>query len=433
MMKIKIIGGGLAGSECAYQLLKRGYGVDLYEMRPNKGTEAHQTANLAELVCSNSLKSNDESTSQGALKSELRMLDSLIIKIAEKNAVPAGGALAVERENFSQDIEKELLAFEKFRLIREECTDINDFTIVASGPLTSQGLSEKVKKLLGQEHLYFYDAVAPIIKYDTIDMDKAFFLGRYGKGGDDYLNCPMDKDEYYYFVEELASAQRVILKDFEKKDIFNACMPLEVMAAKGAESLRFGPFRPVGLVDPRTDKRPFAVLQLRKEDNFNELYNLVGCQTNLKFGEQKRVFGLIPALKDAEFVRMGVMHRNTFINSPEVLCGDFSLKNNHNIYFAGQISGVEGYVESCMSGLLSAINITRKIENKQAIMPNEYTMCGSLMRYISTPIKNFQPMHVSYSLLPPLETKIRDKKERKIAYSERARENMKHYIKKLER
>lgn len=433
MMKIKIIGGGLAGSECAYQLLKRGYEVELYEMRPNKETEAHQTSYLAELVCTNSLKSNDVNTSQGQLKAELRMLDSLIIKVAEKNAVPAGGALAVERDKFSQEVENTLLDFDRFTLIREECLDITDYTIVASGPLTSLALSENIKKLLGQEHLYFYDAVAPIVKYDTIDMDNAFFLGRYGKGGDDYLNCPMNIEEYYDFVEELANAKRVITKDFEKKDIFNACMPIEVMAERGRDSLRFGPFRPVGLTDPKTDTKPFAVLQLRKEDNFNELYNLVGCQTNLRFEEQKRVFCMIPALKKAEFIRMGVMHRNTFINSPKVLSEDFSLKSNQNIFFAGQISGVEGYVESCMSGLLSGINMARKIEGKQALVPNEYTMCGSLMRYISSPIKNFQPMHVSYSLLPPLEEKIKGKIERKVAYSERASENMKYYIKEIER
>ncbi|MDD4316043.1 MAG: methylenetetrahydrofolate--tRNA-(uracil(54)-C(5))-methyltransferase (FADH(2)-oxidizing) TrmFO, partial [Clostridia bacterium] len=275
MTEIKIIGGGLAGCEAAYQLLKRGHAVKLYEMRPTVKTDIHKTADLAELVCSNSLKSLDENTSQGLLKSELAMLDSLILKAANKHAVPAGGALAVEREAFSREIEKTLSDFDNFTLVRQECAEIADNTIVASGPLTSGKLAESIDKLLGGSRLFFFDAVAPIVTFDSVDMTKAYFQGRYGKGGDDYLNCPLDKDEYYRFVEELAGAERVILRDFEKGDVFNACMPLEVMAERGAESLRFGPFRPVGLTNP-DGKRPYAVLQLRKEDNYNRLYNLVG-------------------------------------------------------------------------------------------------------------------------------------------------------------
>lgn len=432
MTRTKIIGGGLAGCEAAYQLLKRGRAVTLYEMRPIKQTPIHKTAMLAELVCSNSLKSVDENTAQGLLKAELAMLDSLILKAAHNNAVPAGGALAVDREAFSQEVEKTLLNFENFTLVREECVEIDDFTIVASGPLTSDNLANKIDKLLGGSRLFFYDAVAPIITFESVDMTKAFFQGRYGKGGEDYLNCPLNKDEYYNFVEQLVNAERVIPHSFEKGDIFNACMPLEIMAQKGAESLRFGPFRPVGLRNP-DGTRPYAVLQLRKEDNYNQLYNLVGCQTNLKFGEQKRVFGLVPALKNAEFVRYGVMHRNTFINAPESLNIDFSLKTNDSIFFAGQISGVEGYLESCMSGLMAAINLSRKLDGLESAVPNDMTACGSLMKYISTPQKDFQPMHVGYPLMPPLEEKIKDKAQRKTALSQRAKQNIKEYISQIER
>ena len=431
--KITIIGGGLSGCEAAYQLLKRGYSVKLYEMRPKKQTEIHKTENLAELVCSNSLKSKDEITSQGLLKYELKKLDSLILRIAEKTSVPAGGALAVNREEFSMQIEKELNKFENFKLIREECCNIDDYTIIASGPLTSKELSNRISKLIGQEELYFYDAVAPIVEFDSLDKEICFFSGRYGKGGDDYLNCPLSKEEYYKFVDGLINSAKVILKDFEKREIFDACMPIEIMAQKGKDSLRFGPLKPVGLINPNTGKRPFAVLQLRKEDNFNKLYNLVGCQTNLKFGEQKRVFGIIPSLKNANFVRYGVMHRNTFINSPKVLENDFSLKKNPYIYFAGQITGTEGYMESCMSGALSAINLSRKLEKRDKLLPSENTMCGSLIKYITSDIKRFQPMHVSYSLVPPLEEQIKDKKERKTKYCERAKKDIDEFTTRIER
>lgn len=420
--KIKIVGAGLAGCECAYQLLKRGYAVDLYEMRPSIQTPVHKTGKLAELVCSNSLKSTDINTAQGLLKYELSALDSLILKCADKVRVPAGGALAVDRELFSTEVEKELGVFEKLNIVREECTDISDdvITVISTGPLTSNRLNETISKLTGSERLHFYDAVAPIITTESVDMKKAFYAGRYGKGGDDYLNCPMNREEYLNFYDALINAESVILKDFENKEIFNACMPIEIMAKKGIDCMRFGPLRPVGIRVPESDERPYAVVQLRKEDNFNNLLNLVGFQTNLKFGEQKKVFSLIPGLENAEFVRYGVMHRNTYIDAPKIIKSDFSVINNENIYFAGQISGVEGYLESTMSGLITAINIDRKLRNKKYLQMSENTATGSLIKYLTSFNKNFQPMHVSFSLMPELEEKIRDKKLKKEKYSLRA-------------
>lgn len=435
MASIKIIGGGLAGSECAYQLAKRGHNVTIVEMRPIVNTAVHKTGNFAELVCSNSLKSTDVNTSQGLLKKELEMLDCMILDVARQCSVPAGGALAVDREKFSTKVQEVIDNFDNVHVIREECTQVvddnYDFVVVASGPLTSDLLAEDVMKMTGSESLYFYDAVAPIVTSESIDKDNAFFAGRYNKGGDDYLNCPMNREEYYEFVRELVSADTVILKDFEKKDVFNACMPVEVMAKRGEESLRFGPLRPVGIYDPKTNVRPYAVVQLRKEDNYDQLYNLVGFQTNLKFGEQERVFKMIPALKNAEFVRYGVMHRNTFINAPRLLNGDFSLKSHKNVYFAGQISGVEGYLESTMSGLISALSIDSIVNGKEFLLPPKTTAIGSLIAYITTETKNFQPMHVSYSLIPELEEHVRDKKLRKAKYSERALVDMQKYVELL--
>lgn len=435
MANIKIIGGGLAGSECAYQLAKRGHNVTIVEMRPIVNTAVHKTGNFAELVCSNSLKSTDVNTSQGLLKKELEMLDCMILDVARQCSVPAGGALAVDREKFSTKVQEVIDNFDNVHVIREECTQVvddnYDFVVVASGPLTSDLLAEDVMKMTGSESLYFYDAVAPIVTSESIDKDNAFFAGRYNKGGDDYLNCPMNREEYYEFVRELVSADTVILKDFEKKDVFNACMPVEVMAKRGEESLRFGPLRPVGIYDPKTNVRPYAVVQLRKEDNYDQLYNLVGFQTNLKFGEQERVFKMIPALKNAEFVRYGVMHRNTFINAPRLLNGDFSLKSHKNVYFAGQISGVEGYLESTMSGLITALSIDRTVNGEEFLLPPKTTAIGSLIAYITTETKNFQPMHVSYSLIPELEEHVRDKKLRKAKYSERALVNMQKYVELL--
>ena len=434
MNKVIVIGGGLAGCECAYQLLKRGHRVELYEMRPDKQTAVHKTGLLAELVCSNSLKSRDINTAQGLLKNELSQLDSLILRVAERTSVPAGGALAVDRTEFSREVERALSEYNELKVIRKEITEIPDndgYTVVATGPLTEGKLAESIKTLTGNNELYFYDAVAPVITAESVDKEKSFFAGRYGKGGDDYLNCPMNEEEYTAFQEELKNAETVILKDFEKHEVFNACMPIELMAKRGKDCMRFGPLRPVGIKDPETGKRPFAVVQLRKEDNYNSLYNIVGFQTNLKFGEQERVFRMIPALADAEFVRYGVLHRNTFLNAPKTLNSDFSCVNNGKIYFAGQISGVEGYLESTMSGLMSAINIDRELRGKDKVIPSEYTAVGSLMRYIALPNVNFQPMHVSYSLMPELEEKIKDKKLKKGKYSQRAVEAMKQFVERI--
>ena len=423
---VKIVGGGLAGCEAAYQLLKRGYNVELYEMRPVRNTPAHKTEGLAELVCSNSLKSEDGTTSQGLLKNEMKLLGSLILECAEVARVPAGGALAVDREIFSREVERRLNEFEGFKLIREEVTEINDNVIIATGPLTSDALTENILRLTGADKLYFYDAVAPIVTLESVDKNKSFWSARYGKGSDDYLNCPMSKEEYDLFYNALVNAQTVLLKDFEKREIFEGCMPVEVMAKRGVDALRFGPLRPVGIHGENGEKY-YAVVQLRKEDNYDSLVNLVGFQTNLTFPEQKKVFSLIPALHDAEFVRYGVMHRNTYINSPAVLDSSFALKEHPSIFFAGQITGVEGYMESTMSGLLAGINMARYIENKKPLSLPETTMCGSLSNYVATCRSNFQPMHVSFALLPPLDGKVK-KHERKAKYAERAIEDLKQYI-----
>ncbi|MFA6866240.1 MAG: methylenetetrahydrofolate--tRNA-(uracil(54)-C(5))-methyltransferase (FADH(2)-oxidizing) TrmFO [Clostridia bacterium] len=429
--KVRIIGGGLAGVEAAYQLLIRGYEVDLYEMRPKVRTAIHQTDKLCELVCSNSLKSVDVNTSQGLLKYELDKMNSLVLRCARICSVPAGGALAVDRHLFSEKVEEELSKFDKLNIIREECLEIDDYTIIASGPLTSDKLSEKIAEFLGESDLHFFDAVAPIVSFDSIDMENAFYQGRYNKGGDDYLNCPLNKEEYENFQNQLSLAERVIQKDFEKKEIFSACMPIEVMANKGIDTMRYGPLKPVGIYNPVTNIRPYAVVQLRKEDNYNKLYNLVGFQTNLKFGEQKRVFSMIPALKNAEFVRFGVMHRNTFINAPKLLDTTFATKQNKNIYFAGQISGVEGYLESVLSGLLAGIGMARNLEGKEKICPPPTTASGSLTRYVASATTNFQPMHVSFSLMPELGFRVREKAKRKEAYSERARKDLIKFLEEL--
>ncbi|MBO5773480.1 MAG: methylenetetrahydrofolate--tRNA-(uracil(54)-C(5))-methyltransferase (FADH(2)-oxidizing) TrmFO [Clostridia bacterium] len=426
---VKIIGGGLAGCEAAYQLLKKGYEVELYEMRPVNNTAAHKTEGLAELVCSNSLKSEDGTTSQGLLKNEMKLFGSLILECAEVARVPAGGALAVDRNIFSQEVERRLNEFKGFKLIREEVKEIGDDVIVATGPLTSDALCENILKLTGADKLYFYDAVAPIVTLESVDKEKSFWSARYGKGSDDYLNCPMSKEEYDAFYDALVNAQTVVLKDFEKREIFEGCMPVEVMAKRGVDALRFGPLRPVGIWG-ENGERYYAVVQLRKEDNYDSLVNLVGFQTNLTFGEQKKVFSMIPALHDAEFVRYGVMHRNTYINSPAVLNEDFSLKENPTIFFAGQITGVEGYMESTMSGLIAGINMARKLSGKDTMSLPETTLMGSLSRYVSNCRSNFQPMHVSFALLPPMEGKTK-KNERKAKYAERAICDLRKYLEEV--
>ena len=423
--RIKIIGGGLAGCEASYQLAKRGYLVDLYEMKPNKYSPAHHNENLAEVVCSNSFKSTLLSTASGVLKEELKTLDCLLLKVAEEFSVPAGSALAVDREKFSAAVTKALEKFENINIIREEVCeiDINEPTIIATGPLTSDKLSNEIKKLLNEEGLYFFDASAPIVDASSIDLSKTFTTSRYQKGESDYINCPMNKEEYYKFVDELTKAQRVELHDFEGVEVFEGCMPVEVMASRGIDTLRYGPLRPVGLLD-NEGKRPFAVVQLRRENLEGEIYNLVGFQTNLTYPEQKRVFSMIPALANAEFVKYGVMHRNTYINAPKHLNSDFSMKKYNNIFFAGQISGVEGYVESIMSGLIAGVSMSRMLEGKEKIVFNNLTITGALCNYISSENENFQPMNANFGVLTPLEELIKDKQKRKEAYGERAIKEM---------
>ena len=424
---VTVIGGGLAGCEAAYQIAKRGIKVKLYEMKPKEFSPAHSNENLAEIVCSNSFKSNSITNACGLLKEELRKLDSLLIKIADETSVPAGQALAVDREKFSLRVTQEIEKNPSIEVIREECTKIdskNNIVIIATGPLTSENLSKQIIRLTGKDRLAFYDAAAPIIEKDSIDFNIAFYGDRYGKEGDSsYINLPMDKEEYEKFYNELVNAEIVTLHEFEKREIFEGCMPIEVMAKRGADTIRFGPLKPVGFTDPRTGKRPYAIIQLRQDNKEGTLYNMVGFQTNLKFGEQKRVFSMIPGLEHAEFVKYGVMHRNTFINSPELLDNTYNLKNNTNIFFAGQITGVEGYVESIASGLVAGINAVLKLNNQdKKVFPKE-TVIGALADYISTPNEKFQPMNANFGILPPLEEKIKDKQKR---YEELAKNSLKY-------
>ena len=419
--KVSVIGAGLAGCEASYQLAKRGIEVDLYDIKPTKFTPAHSNSNFAEIVCSNSLKSTDLNTASGLLKKELELFDSLILKTAYNCSVPAGNALAVDREKFSDAVTKELEKFENINIIREEVTKIDTSipTIIATGPLTSDKLSKEIFSLLEEDGLYFFDASAPIVDASSIDLSKTFSTSRYQKGESDYINCPMDKETYYKFIDELTKATRVELHSFEGTEVFEGCMPVEVMASRGVDTLRYGPLRPVGLLD-NEGKRPFAVVQLRRENLEGELYNLVGFQTNLTFPEQKRVFSMIPALENAEFIKYGVMHRNTYINAPKHLNSDFSLKKYENIYFAGQISGVEGYVESIMSGLIAGLSLARKLEGKDKIMFNNLTITGALCNYISAENVDFQPMNANFGILTPLDELIKDKQKRKEAYGIRA-------------
>ena len=429
--QVLVIGGGLAGSEAAYYLASRGIKTTLVEMKPKKFTPAHESVNYGELVCSNSLKSNDiYANACGLLKEEMRMLGSMIIEAADATKVPAGAALAVDRDKFSAYITEKLKSCPNLTLLSEEVTKLpqleeegDRYAIIATGPLTSDTLSEDILRAMGGG-LHFYDASAPIVSADSIDMDHAFTGDRYGKGTGDYINCPMDKEEYYAFVDELLAAEKAHLHEFEKGEIFEGCMPIEVMASRGRDTLRYGTLKPVGLFD-EDGKRPYAVLQLRKENEEGTTYNLVGFQTNLKFGEQKRVFSMIPALKNAEFLRYGVMHRNTYIQSPDVLNKDFSFKNNRRLFFAGQITGVEGYVESAASGLLAAIHIADEILERSTHVFDERTVCGALEKHISTPTKDFQPMNANFGILAPMPVRIRDKKERYHALAQRAIETIK--------
>ena len=421
--------GGLAGTEAAYQIAKRGIKVKLYEMKPEKFSPAHSSKELAEIVCSNSFKSNSVTNACGLLKEELRNLGSLLIQIADETKVPAGQALAVDRETFSKRVTEEIEKNPNIEIIREEVENIeaeDGIVIIATGPLTSEKMAKQIINITGKDRLAFYDAAAPIIEKDSINFNIAFYGDRYGKEGDSsYINLPMNKEEYEKFYNELVNAEVVTLHEFEKKEIFEGCMPIEVMAKRGEDTIRFGPLKPVGFTDPRTNSRPYAIVQLRQDNTSGTLYNMVGFQTNLKFGEQKRVFSLIPGLENAEFVKYGVMHRNTFINSPELLDNTYNLKSKSNIYFAGQITGVEGYVESIASGLVAGLNAVAKFNNTEKItFPNE-TIIGALSSYISTENTKFQPMNANFGILPPLEEKIKDKVQRYTKMAERALKSLK--------
>ena len=427
MEPVTVLGAGLAGCEAAWQLAKRGIPVTLYEMKPQKFSPAHKSQGLAELICSNSLKASRIDSAAGLLKEEMRRLGSLLVPCAEQCAVPAGGALAVDRDQFSRLVTQAIENEPRITLRREEVTDLPAGpAIVATGPLTSEPLAEKILALCGGA-LSFFDAAAPIVTRESLDMDHCFTASRYGREEEgsegDYVNCPMNKEEYDRFVQALVTAERAPVHSFDARDpkVYEGCMPIEVLASRGHDAIRFGPMKPVGLKDPRTGHRPWAVLQLRTENREKTLFNLVGFQTNLKFGEQKRVFGMIPGLAHAEFVRYGVMHRNTFLNSPELLDGDFSFRRRPGLYFAGQITGVEGYMESAGSGILAGINLARRLQGRGPLLLPETTMLGALSRHVSQYAgKDFQPMGANFGVLPPLPEKIRDKRQRYMALSQRA-------------
>ena len=435
-MYINVIGAGLAGCEAAMQIAKRGYEVHLYEMKPKKKTPAHKSDLFGELVCSNSLKAKRLESAAGLLKEEMRVLGSFLMECADKCAVPAGGALAVDREIFAGLVTDGINAEPSIKVYSEELMEIPDdaVTIVATVPLTSDSLAQDIEKRFGGS-LSFFDAAAPIVTAESVDMEYAFTASRYDRGGDDdYINCPMNKEEYENFYSELVSAERAPLHDFDVNNpkVYEGCMPVEVMAQRGEGTLRFGPMKPVGLVNPKTGHRPWAVLQLRKENSAGTMYNLVGFQTNLKFPEQKRVFSLIPALHKADFVRYGVMHRNTFICSPKILNSDFSVKENNRLFFAGQITGVEGYMESASAGIMAGINACRVLEGKSTLTLPDDTMIGALSLYISDPtVKKFQPMGANFGVLPELENRPRDKKERGAAYSQRALDSLNKYLRDI--
>lgn len=432
MKKVHVIGAGLAGSEAAFQSAIRGVEVFLHEMRPLKQTPAHKTENFAELVCSNSLRAAGLTNAVGVLKEEMRRLNSVIMSAADENKIPAGGALAVDRNNFSASVTEKVKSIDNVTFINEEVTSFENFgddiLIIASGPLTEGFLADEIKTLTGGDDFYFYDAAAPIVTVDSVDFDKAFKASRYGKGDDTaYINCPMTRDEYLNFRAELIAAEKTKPHDFEKEIFFEGCLPVEVLALRGEDTLRFGPLKPVGLEDPRTGKLPYAVVQLRQDNCAATLYNLVGFQTHLTWGEQRRVFKMIPGLENAEIVRYGVMHRNTYINSPKILLPTFQLKSAPKIFFAGQITGVEGYVESAASGLIAGINAARLAKNFDAINFPSQTCHGALANYITTENKNFQPMNITFGLLPPLESCVK-KVNRKEKLSERALTTLENFI-----
>ena len=426
MKKFTVVGAGLAGCEAAWQIAQAGYRVTLVEMKPVKFSPAHKSENFAELVCSNSLKASRIDSAAGLLKEEMARLGSLTVPVARNTAVPAGGALAVDRNEFSSTVTQMIKNHPNITVENRVYDTINpdddEILIIATGPLTEGKLGEEIQRLCG-DYLSFYDAAAPIVTAESVDMQKAFGASRYDRGGDDdYINCPFNKAEYEAFINELINAEGAVVHDF---DVYEGCMPIEKLAKRGLDAPRFGPMKPVGLVDPNTGHRPWACVQLRRENSKGTMFNLVGFQTNLKFGEQKRVFSMIPGLENAEFVRYGVMHRNSFLNSPKLLNADFSLRKNPNIFFAGQITGVEGYMESAASGIMAGINAVRRAEGRESLILSEYNMIGALSQYISDEsVTNFQPMGANFGILPPIEPKIRDKRERYMALAQRALEKV---------
>lgn len=427
---VTVVGAGLAGSEAAWQIASQGVAVTLYEMRPVRKTPAHHTNQFAELVCSNSLRANGLTNAVGVLKEEMRRLDSLILSAADKHAVPAGGALAVDREGFSGEVTSRLREHPLITVVNEEFTSIPEdgIVVLATGPLTSPDLSAQIRELLGEEYFYFFDAAAPIVEKESIDMNKVFLASRYDKGEAAYLNCPMTEEQFEAFYEALTTAETAEVKDFEKNMVFEGCMPIEVMAGRGKQTMLFGPLKPVGLVDPNTGKQPFAVIQLRQDNAAGTLYNLVGFQTHLKWGEQKRVFSLIPGLENAEFVRYGVMHRNTFINSPRLLKSTYQFRGRDTLFFAGQMTGVEGYVESAASGLIAGLNAGRLARGLELLPLPADTTLGSMAEYITTAdFRHFQPMNANFGLFPPLDHRVRSKKEKNDKIAARALDSIEQF------
>jgi len=427
--RVTIVGGGLAGAEAAWQLARHGVPVDLYEMRPGRGTAAHHTDRLGELVCSNSFRNATLETAVGLLKDEMRRLGSLVMHVADANQVPAGACLAVDRDHFAVELTRAVEALPAVRIVREEVTDIpEDFTIVATGPLTSPALSESLQRLLGRTHLYFYDAIAPIVAADSIDMGVAWKASRYGKGGEDYINCPLDRTQYAAFVDAVVAADKVPTRDFERCVYFEGCMPIEEMARRGPATLAFGPMRPVGLIDPRTGQRPHACVQLRQDDAEGRLFNIVGFQTKMTYPEQRRVFRMIPGLEHAEFVRLGSLHRNTFVNAPALLLPSLQVMGRRKLLLAGQIVGVEGYVESAATGLLAGLNVARLLHGDAPLAPPRTTAHGSLLAYITHRGKKaFQPMNANYGLFPPLSGSLRGR-DKKLALASRALADLERWM-----
>ncbi|MCK4257531.1 MAG: methylenetetrahydrofolate--tRNA-(uracil(54)-C(5))-methyltransferase (FADH(2)-oxidizing) TrmFO [Halanaerobiales bacterium] len=433
MTKVRVIGAGLAGTEAAWQIAEAGFLVELCEMRPKKMTPAHHTKYFGELVCSNSLKADHLGNAAGLLKTEMRELNSIIMSVADENKVPAGQALAVDRDKYAKSLTDKILSNPRIKINYDEITEIPEdgITIIATGPLTSDNLSKAIQEKLGSDYCYFFDAAAPIVAKDSLNLEIVYRASRYGKEGEgDYLNCPMNKEEYETFWQELINAERAEVKDFEKGNFFEGCLPIEEIASRGIKTLAFGPLKPVGLEDPRTGKRPYAVVQLRQDNLEGTLFNLVGFQTRLKWGEQKRVFSMIPGLEEAEFIRYGVMHRNTFINSPKLLEPTLQLKTDPRIFFAGQITGVEGYVESVAMGIIAGLNAVRLIQKKELLIFPKETAHGALTHYITAANqKSFQPMNINFGILPPLKEKIKDKKLKKETVSKRGLEFLNHFIK----